>query len=223
MRISRTLLTFTLASLFAGCQVYTGKPVDPESQQSRLQGHLTEEDKQLWFTPCHETRRFVMAAGATSLAEDSRDLLRSQHGPLFADVRGVLGASHIAGSDGQITLSHLYRLQPGQQLCGDPNFKQTLLHAAGHQPFWTLDLTHQGMLLSGAEKQPLALPYLEEQLPDNRLSFTSEANGQHLELWITPQRCLDSATGTVSHLSAELRLNGKLLRGCAWFGGARNR
>ena len=78
------------------------------------------------------------------------------------------------------------------------------------------------MRLTGPDKQPLALPYLEEQLPDNRLNFTSEANGQHLDLWLTPQRCVDSATGTVSHLSAELRLNGKLMRGCAWFGGARN-
>mgnify|MGYP006207232515 CR=1 FL=1 len=30
------------------------------------------------------------------------------------------------------------------------------------------------------------------------------------------------ATGSVQHMSAELRVNGQVQRGCAYFGGARN-
>jgi len=67
------------------------------------------------------------------------------------------------------------------------------------------------------------LPYLEEQLPEGRFNLSSEANGQRLELWLAPQRCVDSMSGAVQHLSAELRLNGEVQRGCASFGGARNR
>ncbi len=49
------------------------------------------------------------------------------------------------------------------------------------------------------------------------------ANRQRLQLWVTPQRCQDSASGAVTHLSAQLRLDdGKVLRGCAYYGGARN-
>ena len=68
-----------------------------------------------------------------------------------------------------------------------------------------------------------ALPYLEEQLPEGRLNLTSEANGQRLELWIAPQRCVDTKTGAVQSLSAELRVDGQVQRGCAYFGGARTR
>jgi putative lipoprotein len=80
----------------------------------------------------------------------------------------------------------------------------------------------KGLVLNRPEQEPLALPYLEEQLPDGRLNFSSEANGQRLDLWVAPQRCVDSMSGTVNHLSAELRLDGQVLRGCAHFGAMRN-
>ena len=55
-----------------------------------------------------------------------------------------------------------------------------------------------------------------------RLNLSSEANGQRLDLWVARQRCVDGMSGGVQHLSAELRLNGQVLRGCAYLGGARN-
>ena len=60
-------------------------------------------------------------------------------------------------------------------------------------------------------------------LTHGSFSLSSEANGQRLELWLAPQRCVDSMSGSVQHLSAELRLNGSVQRGCASFGGARSR
>lgn len=57
---------------------------------------------------------------------------------------------------------------------------------------------------------------------DGRFNLTSEANNQHVELWVAPQRCVDSQTGSVQHLTAELRINGEVQRGCAYFGGSRN-
>jgi putative lipoprotein len=77
------------------------------------------------------------------------------------------------------------------------------------------------LLLERPDQQALALPYLEEQLPGGQTNFSTEANDQRLELWVAPQRCLDSATGAVNHLTAELRLDGQTLRGCAYCGGAR--
>ena len=68
----------------------------------------------------------------------------------------------------------------------------------------------------------LALPYLEEQLGDGRFNLSREANHPRLELWVAPQRCVDSSTGSVQHMSAELRIDGKVERGCGYFGGSRN-
>lgn len=222
MHISRKFLVFTLLPLFASCAVYTGKPVDPEKSQTRLQGELTRQAGQIWFSPCNDPRRFAISEGDTGIAQDSSELLGDGHSVLFADLRGRMGSTKVSGADGGYELSRVYRLQPEGNGCEDPNFKRTVLRASGQEPFWSVTVSNQGMVLSSPDSEPLALPYMEEQLPEGRLNLTSEANGQRVELWIAPQRCVNDMSGAVQHLSAELRLNGKLMRGCASFGGARD-
>jgi putative lipoprotein len=78
------------------------------------------------------------------------------------------------------------------------------------------------MVIDREGQQPLAVPYVEEQLGDGRFNLSSEANNQRIELWVAPQRCVDSNTGSVQHMSAELRIDGQVQRGCGYFGGSRN-
>ncbi|SDH77130.1 putative lipoprotein [Pseudomonas flavescens] len=222
MHSSRKFLVFTLLPLFASCQVFQDTPVDAQKSQTRLQGEVTRDAGQLWFTPCQVARRFVIDEGTTSITQDSSQLLGDGHSALFADLRGHMGSTTVSNADGVLELSRVYRLQNEGHGCDDPTFKRTLMRASGHEPSWSVTVSNQGMVLSGPDRAPLALPYMEEQLPDGRINLTSEANGQRVELWIAPQRCVDTLNGTVEHLSAELRLNGKLMRGCAAFGGARN-
>lgn len=222
MRLYRPLV-FALLPLFAACQVYKEKPNDPSANQIRLQGELRLEGGRMLFSPCLEQRTFVITNdSSTSIAREAGGLLSEGPGPLFADVRGRLAASKQSGVDGQLALSQVYRVQREGNGCDDPNFKRTLLQASGQEPFWSVSVSGRGLVLNRPGQPPLALPYLEEQLPDSRLNLTSEANGERLELWVAPQRCTDSMSGTVQHLSAELRLNGEVMRGCAYFGGARN-
>lgn len=222
MHASRILL-FALLPLFASCQVFSEKPKTDSVKHTRLQGELSLEAGQLLFRPCQEQRRFVIANdGATGIMRDTSELLADAPGPLFADLRGQLAASQRADVDGQLTLSKVYRLQHEGQGCGAVDFKRTILHASGQEPGWSVTVTSQGMILNRAGEAPLALPYLEEQLPEGRLNLSSDANGQRLVLWAAPQRCIDSMSGAVQHMSAELRLNGEVMRGCAYFGGARN-
>lgn len=222
MSVSRTLF-FALLPLFAGCQVFTSQPVDPTAKHTRMQGTLSLEAGQLLFSPCQEQRRFVISDdGVTRIKQDSAQLLTDSPGPLFADLRGHLGASSQAGVDGQLALSRVYRLQAEGPGCDDPNFKRSTLRASGQEPGWDITVNAKGLMLNRAGQQPQALPYLEEQLPEGRFNLSSEANGQRFQLWIAPQRCVDSMSGTVQHLAAELRLNDQVMRGCAHFGGARN-
>ena len=106
-------------------------------------------------------------------------------------------------------------------LFADLNFKRQTLRASGHEPDWRLDANSQGLILQRPGQVDLIVPYLEEQLPEGRFSLSSEADGQRLELWVAPQRCVDSMSGSVQHLRAELRLNGQTLKGCGAYGGAR--
>lgn len=223
MSITRSLFaTLALLPLVTACQVYTGKPEGPPPA-TRLQGEVQVQNGALLFTPCQEQRHFALVdSSGSDLEREAMDLLADGHGQLFADLAGQLGGSQAKGNDGRFEVSRLYRLQGEGPGCDDLNFKRLLVKASGNEPAWQVEVGSKGLVLNRADHQPLALPYLEEQLPEERLSFSSEANGQRLELWVAPQRCVDGMSGTVTPLAAELRLDGQVLRGCAYFGGARN-
>ncbi|WP_394559055.1 COG3650 family protein [Aquipseudomonas alcaligenes] len=217
-------LLFALLPLFAGCQlfsVYT--PPSPTAAQQRLQGELRLQQGKLLLTPCGEQRQLeVINDGSNDIAREAAALFTDGNEQLFVDLRGTAGASKQAGLDGEIRPSQVYRLQGEGPACNEPGFNSLLLRASGHEPDWTLGVSEKGLVLLRPDQEALALPYVEEQLPGGSFNLSSEANGQRLELWLAPQRCVDSMSGAVQHLSAELRLNDKVLRGCASFGGARS-
>lgn len=217
-------LLLCLLPLFAGCQVYNPNASQQEPPAVRLQGQLTHEKKQLLVIPCGEKRRIaIVNDGSSELVREAATLFADGHKQLFVDLRGQLSSSQDPALDGSMKPTLVYRLQGEGQQCDDPGFDQLLLRASGHEPDWNLSVTEQGLVLQRLGQEPLALPYIEEQLPGGRFSLSSEANGQRLEVWLAPERCIDSMSGNLQHLAAELRLDGQVLRGCASFGGARER
>jgi len=216
MRVARSLIVVALLPLFAACQLLDG-PRESASHigQTRMQGQLTAADGKLVFQPCGEQRQYVVNdIGGTSVLQEAATLA-DQQGKLFADVRGK-----IAGD--RLDLGQLYRVERSGTACDDPNFKLLILRAAGHGPEWNVKVSGKGMVIDREGQPALAVPYVEEQLGDGRFNLSSEANNQRIELWVAPQRCVDSSTGSVQHMSAELRIDGKVERGCGYFGGSRN-
>ncbi len=220
MRVARSLVLVTLLPLFAACQLFDSQR-DSASHvgQTRLQGQLTAADGKLLFQPCSEQRSYVVNdTGGTSVLQEAATLADAQ-GKLFADVRGRVVSS---GNESRIDLAQLYRVERSGAACDDPNFKQLILRAAGHGPEWNVKVSGKGMIIDRAGQAPLAVPYVEEQLGDGRFNLSTEINNQHIELWVAPQRCVDSSTGSVQHMSAELRIDGQVQRGCGYFGGSRD-
>lgn len=216
MRVARSLIVVALLPLFAACQLFDGtRESASHVGQTRMQGQLTAADGKLVFQACGEQRQYVVNdIGGTSVLQEAATLA-DQQGKLFADVRGK-----IAGD--RLDLTQLYRVERSGTACDDPNFKQLILRAAGHGPEWNVKVSGKGMVIDREGQPPLAVPYVEEQLGDGRFNLSSEANNQRIELWVAPQRCVDSNTGSVQHMSAELRIDGKVQRGCGYFGGSRN-
>ncbi|MBV4478079.1 hypothetical protein N8H74_15170 [Pseudomonas sp. B2M1-30] len=216
MRVARSLIVVALLPLFAACQLFDGQRESAShAGQTRMQGQLTAADGKLVFQPCQDPRQLVVNdIGGTSILQEAATLADEQ-GKLFADVRGK-----VAGD--RLDLSQLYRVERSGTACDDPNFKLLILRAAGHGPEWNVKVSGKGMVIDREGQPPLAVPYVEEQLGDGRFNLSSEANNQRIELWVAPQRCVDSSTGSVQHMSAELRIDGKVQRGCGYFGGSRN-
>ncbi|RON53203.1 hypothetical protein BK666_00130 [Pseudomonas frederiksbergensis] len=216
MRVARSLVLVALLPLFAACQLFDG-PRQSASHvgQTRMQGQLIAADGKLMFQPCNEQRSLVVNdTGGTSVLQEAASLADDQ-GKLFADVRGKINGS-------SLDLAQLYRVERSGTACDDPNFKLLILRAAGHGPEWNVKVSGKGMVIDRAGEPPLAVPYVEEQLGDGRFNLSSEANGKHIELWVAPNRCVDSSTGSIQHMSAELRIDGQVQRGCGYFGGARS-
>ena len=221
MRVARSLVLVALLPLFAACQLFDGERQSASHVgQTRMQGQLTAADGKLLFQPCSQTNRYVVNdTGGTSVLQQAASLADKQ-GKLFADVRGRVVAG--SGGDGQLDLEQLYRVERSGNACDDPNFKLLILRAAGHTPEWSVKVSGKGMVIDRAGQPPLAVPYVEEQLGDGRFNLSTEANNQHIELWVAPQRCVDSSTGSIQHMSAELRIDGQVQRGCGYFGGSRD-
>ena len=216
MRVAGSSIIVALLPLFAACQLFDGaRESASHVGQTRMQGQLTAADGKLVFQACGEQRQYVVNdIGGTSVLQEAATLA-DQQGKLFADVRGK-----IAGD--RLDLTQLYRVERSGTACDDPNFKQLILRAAGHGPEWNVKVSGKGLVIDREGQPPLAVPYVEEQLGDGRFNLSSEANNQRIELWVAPQRCVDSSTGSVQHMSAELRIDGKVQRGCGYFGGSRN-
>ncbi|GLH18540.1 lipoprotein [Pseudomonas atacamensis] len=216
MRVARSIVLVALLPMFAACQLFDGQRESvSHAGQTRMQGQLTAADGKLVFQPCQEQRQLVVNdIGGTSVLQEAATLADEQ-GKLFADVRGKV-------SGDRLDLGQLYRVERSGTACDDPNFKLLILRAAGHGPEWNVKVSGKGMVIERDGQAPLAVPYVEEQLGDGRFNLSSEANNQRIELWVAPQRCVDSSTGSVQHMSAELRIDGQVQRGCGYFGGARN-
>ena len=216
MRVARLIVLVTLLPMFAACQLFDGQRESvSHAGQTRMQGQLTAADGKLVFQPCQEQRQLVVNdIGGTSVLQEAATLADEQ-GKLFADVRGKV-------SGDRLDLGQLYRVERSGTACDDPNFKLLILRAAGHGPEWNVKVSGKGMVIERDGQPPLAVPYVEEQLGDGRFNLSSEANNQRIELWVAPQRCVDSSTGSVQHMSAELRIDGQVQRGCGYFGGSRN-
>ena len=216
MRVARSLVVVALLPLFAACQLFDGQRESASHVgQTRMQGQLTAADGKLVFQPCQEQRQLIVNdIGGTSILQEAATLADEQ-GKLFADVRGK-----VAGD--RLDLTQLYRVERSGTACDDPNFKLLILRAAGHGPEWNVKVSGKGMVIDREGQPPLAVPYIEDQLGDGRFNLSSEANNQRIELWVAPQRCVDSSTGSMQHMSAELRIDGQVQRGCGYFGGSRN-
>lgn len=225
MFAARSVLLFTLLPLFAGCQFLPMHASDDKvstAGMNRMQGTLSGDGGKLFFEPCNEQRRYALTdKGNTGILQEAASVV-DKSGKAFADVRGNFVASRAQGSDGQADIYQLYRIERPSGACEDPNFKRLTIHASGNGPKWNLNASGNGLVLEHEGMEPFAVPYMEEQMPEGRFNLITDANDQHVELYVAPQRCVDPATGSVQHLTAELRVNGQVQRGCAYFGGLRN-
>lgn len=211
----RSLSLVVLTLSLSACQFFKAND-NTEQDSRRIQGTLSYADEQWLLQPC-DTQQSYIVLPSKELNEELNTLVAETSSALFADLRGQLDPTQQ-----YFTPSQRYRLQMEGHDCNDPDFARLLIRASGNEPFWSILQTPKGLIFNQIDQPTLVLPYIEEQLPDGRFHISTQANKQNLQLWITPQHCTDSMSGTVYHLSAQLQWNTQTLHGCAAYGALRD-
>lgn len=215
MRHFRITGLVLLAFALSACQSFT--PSTYVAQPAlRLQGTLTHNGENWLFNTCNTDDIYTIEASA-GLYDEFKILLAEAPNGLFADISGDIDTQQK-----RFSVSQRYRVQIEGYNCNDPDFERLLLRASGNEPFWSILQTPRGLIFNQIDQETIALPYIEEQLPDGRFHISTQANNQNLQLWITPQRCTDSMSGSVYHLKTQLQWNQQTVHGCAAFGALRN-
>lgn len=215
MRHLRFCTAIILAATLSACQTLSSTTT-PQQSTSRIQGNLSQNNGQWLFQPCSATDSYILKPSAT-LTDELNRLAADTSSDLFADLAGYLDSTQQ-----HFTPTQRYRLQIEGHDCNDSDFARLQVRASGNEPFWSLLQTPQGLIFNAPGASAIVLPYIEEQLPGGRFHLSTEANEQHLRLWLTPQACVDSMIGTVHHLTAQLQWNKQTLNGCASFGALRD-
>ncbi len=216
-------LVFAVLPLFSGCQMLDLFPAAAPVSEQRFQGQISQSNEQWLLSPCNDKTTYALISAPDSqLHEQATALLADSAAPLFADLRGTLEKAGSTQSPRPLRVTRLYRLQAEGPGCDDRNFRQLLVRAHGNEPSWNININNQGLVLERIGQPALALPYLEEQLPEGGSNISTAADGLNLELWLTPQSCTDSLSGAIEHLTAVLKLNGETLHGCAAYGALRD-
>ena len=198
-------LTLALSLLLGGCSLLASKPQPPVPQ--RLQGTLWFNTTQAQLLPCD---------AAEPLALDVPPALQSTLA--LCDSAACFADLELHADNAPAQLVRLHRLEAESHGCQDQTFAHLQLAAFGNEPFWSLRLNDQGLVLQQPGEPTLALPYIREQLADGLHYISSHADHQQLGLWISQQPCTDSMSGFWYGLSARLEWQGQTLSGCAYYG-----
>jgi putative lipoprotein len=96
------------------------------------------------------------------------------------------------------------------------------LVAGGNEPFWRIEMASDSVaLLSRPEEgtQSISVGNLRQDIEGVVLTGTVEGGGT-VFLEATTGTCQDSMSGALTHATAVFTIDGRRLRGCAWFGTA---
>lgn len=215
MRYLRTIALILISLSLSACQLFKPTAIS-EPDSTRLQGHISQLNGKWLFQPCATQDNYILEP-SLALDDELTTLAKDSGSPLFADLAGTLDSSQK-----RFTPQQRYRLLFAGHACDDPDFARLQLRASGNEPFWSILLSSQGLLLNQIDQASVALPYIEEQLADGRLIISSQANHQNLQLWLSPNTCIDSMSGAIHHLTARLQIDQQTYHGCAAFGALRD-
>lgn len=209
--------------LLTACQQNEVKST-PFVAQTQLRAVLTQQDGQWFATDCTSgSKERFQLIDDVNFAMDANHLITKTKGSLFIDAIGIVNNKPTLNSAGSFTVKQLNRLtiDPNKG-CKEDDYNRVIVRTIGKNPLWVTSIAPRGLVLERLDQAPLVLPYVDERLPAGQMNFATEANGQTIQLWVAPERCIDEETEDVYGMRAILTINYQTLQGCGYLGKSSN-
>ena len=194
----------------------------PHAPMRRLRGQLVLGHEVRSFVPCGSERAlWVVDRTGSELGSTYRALTTQPYEALYVELRGreapALDEGFGADYDGSLIALELRRAARETAGCDEDQAGLEFV-ARGNEPFWRIEIRAGGMRLTelGAAG-PLELRRPEARSSGAMRTYLTRGGrtAGPIELSLTEHPCHDSMSGERLPYTAELRLDGRVLSGCA--------
>lgn len=206
--------------------VTAAAPADTESSLAIKRGIVTLTADTRVLRVCGESQDLWLVQQDDQAFDETYAKLAGEPGtPLFVEVRGERAAAPqgtvIPASFKQALILEelLYAGVPSEGGgCAAPTPAYRVL-ARGNEPFWSVEInTDQMLLRQPDEPEPSKFSVQETQDAEGSVTYRGTGGDKSLEITVTSSPCSDSMSGEYFAYTADLTLDGRMLRGCARVG-----
>ena len=213
----RICYLLAVLGLLVACQ---NNEVTPTSYygKTQLRAILTQQHGKWLATSCTspDKLRYELRDEA-NFSMDAEQLLTKAKDALFIDAEGVVETN--TTDDTSFVIKKINRLTlDANRGCSEADYNKIIVRTVGKNPLWFTSIALKGLVLERVNQPALVLPYVVERLPSGQMNFSTDANGQHIELWVAPERCEDEETGELYAMRARLTVNAQTFQGCGYLG-----
>lgn len=215
----RLSVLVVLPLVLVGC--HNTPPTKPVVLEKQLRAVLTYDHGQWLASRCGDAtnQRFQLKDDANFTMDANTLMGTPKQSQLFIDANGTVDVTATVNSPGIFSVKSVNRLMTDvNRGCHETDYPNIVVRAIGKNPLWVVSIAPKMLMLERVNQQPIGLAYVNERLPDGQMNFSTEGNGQKIDLWVAKERCLDSETNDVYAMRAILTVNYQTFQGCAYVG-----
>lgn len=206
--LSLLVLSLLAASVFASEQPKTERPAD--NTPKLAYGLLMKQGEKVLFSPCRD-RSYALVEDVSSDGRVFKGLATvgmDAGKPLYVELIGVV-------ESGVLKASELNQARTGGR-CQQPGEADEAWRAGGNEPSWGLHQHAGQTVLKRLGKADVSFPNALFKREGELVTHEFAQDNQRLKLRFERGLCRDAMADAVFGWSAQVDLNGEVLKGCAW-------
>ncbi|RTE66388.1 hypothetical protein EH243_07270 [Amphritea opalescens] len=231
-----------MALIVTGCAVDKPQPFPSQAPIQALSGVIVERQEQLWFQPCHEKLWWPLQdfTPQQELTGYYQRFTQFSHKDLYVELQGAVDSA----LDNALLVKRVDTVGGTAATCHF-RLDDILFRAASSEPHWVADIFADHVLVKSinplgrfnfkvtdtpadtdsvdimfadkaeANSTDTVVAHYRERREGDRQHFQSSSRKAPFDITIIEKRCIDTESGTLLPLTAQMTFFGKSYEGCA--------